>query len=156
MKCNESGFYCQSAFIFGHILLDATLVSKEMKTFSLFLVINWFKAILLWQRNEGPLSEEGCWKGKHGVPVVVQQDWCSGNQCELISLRMQVRYLASLSGPGIQRCCELWCRSQKRLGSRVSAAVAVVWAGSFISDSTPTLRTSICHGCGPKKKTKKG
>ena len=40
MKCNESGFYCQSAFIFGHILLDATLVSKEMKTFSLFLVIN--------------------------------------------------------------------------------------------------------------------
>ena len=36
-----------------------------------------------------------------------------------------------------------------RLGSGV--AVAVVWAGSYSSDSAPSLGTSICHGCDPKK-----
>ena len=35
----------------------------------------------------------------------------------------------------------LWCRSQSRLGSGI--AVAVCW--------TPSLGTSICLGCGPKK-----
>ena len=34
-------------------------------------------------------------------------------------------------------------------------AVAVVEAGSYSSHSTPSLGTSICHGCGPKKKKKK-
>ena len=38
-------------------------------------------------------------------------------------MRMQVRSLASFSGLGIQRYCELWCRSQMRLGSRVAVAV---------------------------------
>jgi len=40
-----------------------------------------------------------------------------------------------------------------RLGS--SVAVAVVQAGSCSSDSTPSLGTSICCGCGPEKKKKK-
>ena len=40
-----------------------------------------------------------------------------------------------------------------RLGSGV--AVAVVWAGSLSSDSTPTLGTSMCPGRGPKKTKKK-
>ena len=31
-------------------------------------------------------------------------------------------------------------------------AVAVAWASSCSSDSTPSLGISICHGCGPKKK----
>ena len=35
------------------------------------------------------------------------------------------------------------------LGSGV--AVAVVKAGSYSSDSTPSLGTSICCECGPKK-----
>ena len=39
------------------------------------------------------------------------------------------------------------------LGSGV--AVAVVWAGSYSSDSTPSLGTSICRGCSPKKTKKK-
>ena len=43
---------------------------------------------------------------------------------------------------------ELWCRLQMRLGSHV--AVAVAWAGSCSSDSTPSLGTSICLRCGPK------
>ena len=88
---------------------------------------------------------------------------------------MQVGSLASLSGlkdpmlPGdaakvsdaaqIQHCCELWCRLQMRLGSHV--AVALVEAGGYSSDSTPSLGTSICHGRAqekakrPKQKNKK-
>ena len=44
---------------------------------------------------------------------------------------------------------ELGCRLQMWLRSPV--AVAVVWAGSCRSDSTPSLGTSIGCGCGPKK-----
>ena len=58
--------------------------------------------------------------------------------------------LAPLSGLGIRRCCELWCRLQTRLGSRV--AVAVVRAGSGSSNSTASLGTSMCRRYGPKKK----
>ena len=51
-----------------------------------------------------------------------------------------VRSLASLSGLGIQYCCELWCRLQMRLDC---VAVAVVQVGSCSHDSTPGLGTSI-------------
>ena len=51
-----------------------------------------------------------------------------------------------LSGLRIWRCCELWGRLQTCI------AVAVVQAGSYSSDSTPSLGTSTCRGCGPKKK----
>ena len=56
------------------------------------------------------------------------------------------------------RCRELWCRLQTRLGSR--GAVALVEAGGYSSDSTPSLGTSICCRSGPRnsnnnnKKTK--
>ena len=49
-------------------------------------------------------------------------------------------------------CLELWCRLQMLRGSGV--AVAVVWSGSCSSDSTPSLGTSVCRGCGPKKQKK--
>ena len=49
----------------------------------------------------------------------------------------------------IWHCHELWCSSQTQLGSLI--AVAVVWAGSYSSDLTPSLGTSICHRCSPKK-----
>ena len=44
---------------------------------------------------------------------------------------------------------DLWCKSQMQLGSHI--AVAAVKAGCYRSDSTPSLGTSICHRCGPKK-----
>ena len=45
-----------------------------------------------------------------GVPVMAQREliW-------LVSMRMQVRFLASPRSLRIQRCCELWCRSQMLL-----------------------------------------
>ena len=43
-------------------------------------------------------------------------------------MSMQVRSLALLIELRILRCCELWCRSQTWLRSRV--AVALAWAGS--------------------------
>ena len=48
---------------------------------------------------------------------------------------------------------QVWCRWQTRLGSCV--AVAVAQAGGYNSDWTPSLGTSMCHECGPKKKKKK-
>ena len=68
-------------------------------------------------------------------------------------MRMRVGSLASLSGLRIWRCHrELWCRLQTWLGSQV---VAVVYAGSYSSESTPTLGTSTHWGFGPKKQKKK-
>ena len=46
-----------------------------------------------------------------GVPVVVQQ-----KQIWLVTMRLQVQSLVLLSGSRIQRCHELWCRSQTQLG----------------------------------------
>ena len=66
-------------------------------------------------------------KKKKGVPIVGQQ-----KRIRLVSMRMWVRSLASLSGLGIWCCRELWCRSQTRLGSGVT--VAPGWAGGYSSD----------------------
>ena len=64
-------------------------------------------------------------------------------------MRIWVLSLASLSGLRIRRCCELWCRSQMQLRSGV--AVAVVQAGGYSSDLTPSMGTSICLWLGQKK-----
>ena len=80
--------------------------------------------------------------------IVVRQ-----KQTQLVSVRMQVRSLALLNGSVIWSCHELWCRSQTQLRSHV--AMTVVYAGSWSSDSTPSLETSICRGYGPKKEKKK-
>ena len=80
-----------------------------------------------------------------GVPVVAQL-----KRIWLASMRSQVQSLAVLSGGlRIWRCRELWCSLQMWLGSCV--AVAVVQAGPCSSSLTPSLGTSICHLCGPKK-----
>ena len=79
-----------------------------------------------------------------GIPVVAQ--W---KPVRLVSRKMQVPSLALLSGSGIQCCHELWFRLQTWFRSHI--AVAVVYAGSCISDSTPSLGTSICCGYRPKK-----
>ena len=74
-------------------------------------------------------------------------------QVQSLPMRMQVQSPALISGLRIWRCCELWCRSWMWLGS--SVAVAVVQAGSCSSNSTPSLGTSICCGCGSKNKQTK-
>ena len=53
-----------------------------------------------------------------GVPVVAQQ-----KRMQLVSMKMQDRSLALLSGLRIQHSCELWCRLQMRLRSWVAVAV---------------------------------
>ena len=77
-------------------------------------------------------------------PFVAQRKWIW-----LGIMKLRVQSLPLLSGLRIQHCCELWCRSQARLGSGV--AVAVVYASSCSSNSAPSLGTSICRRCGPKK-----
>ena len=86
-------------------------------------------------------------KRKTGVPIMAQ--W---KGIRLGTIRLRVRSLLLFSGLRIQLCCELWCRSQ-RLGSGI--AVAVVQAGGYSSDLTPSLGTSICHGYCPKKTKKR-
>ena len=55
--------------------------------------------------------------------------------------------LASLSGLRIRHCCELWCKSQAWLW---------LWCRSAaVADSFPSLGTSICCRCSPKKAKKK-
>ena len=68
----------------------------------------------------------------------------------LRSMKLWVRSLAPLSGLRIQRCHERWCRSQTLLGSCLAVALA-----GYSSHSTPSLGTSICCRCGPKKTKKK-
>ena len=67
---------------------------------------------------------------------------------ELVFMRMQVQSLSLLSGSEIWHCCELWCKLQMQLGSCVAVAVA----GSYSSDLTPSLGTSIYRGEALKKK----
>ena len=57
-----------------------------------------------------------------------------------------------LSELRILHCHELWCRLQTWLGSHI--VVAVAQASSCSSDLTPSLGTSICHRCSPKKANK--
>ena len=67
-------------------------------------------------------------------------------------MRKQVQSLASLSRLRIQHCHELWCNLQTWLVFHVAVTVAV--ASSYSFDSTPSLGTSICLQCSPKKMKK--
>ena len=62
---------------------------------------------------------------------------------------MRVWSLASLSGLRIWRCHELWCRLQTWLRSCMAVA------GSWSSNSSSSLETSVCCRCGPQKLKKK-
>ena len=53
-----------------------------------------------------------------GVPIMAQR-----KRIWLVSIRMQVQSLASLSGLRLQHCPELWCRSQVWLRSGIAVAV---------------------------------
>ena len=73
--------------------------------------------------------------------------WLKVLRTQLIPMRMRVPSLGSISGLKIRRGHKLRCRSKMWLGSRV--AVAVVSAGSYSSDGTPSLGTSIGCRCSP-------
>ena len=66
--------------------------------------------------------------------------WLSGLNTPLVSMRMQVQSLVSLTGLRIQHCRELWFRSLTWPRSGVAMAVA----GSCGCNSNPSLGTSIC------------
>ena len=81
--------------------------------------------------------------GSHlGVPVVAQQ-----KRILLGTMRLRVRSLDLLSGLRIWHCRKLLRSCVARLWHR-PAVVAPI--------GPPSLGTSMCHGCGPKKKKKKG
>ena len=69
------------------------------------------------------------------------------------TVRLRVRSQASLSRLSIRRYCDLWCRSQMWLRPRVP--VAVVQAGGYSSDWTPSPGTSTAMGAALKKTKKK-
>ena len=71
----------------------------------------------------------------------------------LVSMRIQVQYLALLTGSGIQRC--LSCgRSQRR---SLDSKLLWLWgkpAAVVLIRPLPSLGTFICHGCSRKEKRK--
>ena len=73
-----------------------------------------------------------------------------GKRTQLVSMRMQARFLASTSGLRIHHGRELWCRLQMRFRSHI--ALFVVQAGSCSSDLTSSLGSFVC----PTKKKKEG
>ena len=64
------------------------------------------------------------------------------------TVRLRVRSIPGLT-QWVKDLALLWCRSQTQLGSGVAVAVAL--SGSCSSNLNPSLGTSICHGCSPKK-----
>ena len=78
--------------------------------------------------------------------------WLSGNESDWYPWGCRFnpwpRSVGQVSGFAVY----VWCTLKSWLGSGV--AMAQVLAGNYSSDSTPSLGTSICHGCGPKE-TKK-
>ena len=89
---------------------------------------------------------KGSLRKRNWSPVVAQRKWT-----QPVSMRTQVRSLASLSGLWIQVLP--WAVGWMQLGSGI--AVAVAQASSFGSDSTPGLGISICRVWGLKKQKKK-
>ena len=89
------------------------------------------------------------------IKVRAWKSHCVSAVTRLVSLRirMGVQTLAPLSGLRILYFCEMQCRLQTGLGS--SIAVVVMQASSYSSDLTPSLGTSVCHKCSPKKTKKK-
>ena len=80
-----------------------------------------------------------------GVPVVAR--WVANLTCTHEDAGLIPGFPQWIKG----LCCkELWYRSQMRLRS----GVAVVQAGNCSSNWTPSLGTSMCRTCGPKKKNK--
>ena len=76
--------------------------------------------------------------------------WCSGNESDEYPWWCGFEPWPP-SASGIQHCHELWCSLQTWLGS----CIVVACAGSYSSNSTPSLGTSTCLRCSPKKQKKR-
>ena len=77
------------------------------------------------------------------VPFMSQR-----KRIQLVSMRTQVQSLTSPSELRIQCCHEPWCRSQTQLRSGI--VVAVTWASSYSSDSTPAWECLHAAGAALK------
>ena len=75
--------------------------------------------------------------------------WLSGLRTRLVSMRMWVRSLASVTGLRIQRCLELWCRLQTQLGFRIAVVVCRPAAAAPLAWKLP-----YATGAAVKKKQK--
>ena len=77
-------------------------------------------------------------------------------QIQLVSMRMQVRSSASLSRSRIQRCHELWYKSQMWLESRVAVALWLWCRLAAVTLICPLAwKLPYATSCGPKKQKKK-
>ena len=94
-----------------------------------------------------------------GTPTFILINIISGEfllaqqkRIQLVTMRLQVQYLTLLSGLRIQRCHDLWCRSQTLLRFYV-----VVWHRLAATAPIQPLawKPPLCRGYGPKKKKKK-
>ena len=95
----------------------------------------------------------GCLKVRNSyIPKIENKFllWLSGNEIWQVSMRTQLWSLASFSGLRIRRCGG---------GHRSDGDPVLLWLwcrpGALAPFSTPSLGTSICRGCGPKKDQKK-
>ena len=100
-----------------------------------FMMASWLFPLLA--SGPQPLRGKGRRKKQGG-----RGSSCCGAVVNEGTMRLQAQSLASLSGLRIWHCCELWCRLQTRLRYLYS------------SDQTPSLGTSICCRCGPRKRQK--
>jgi len=106
---------CNSMGVCG-LLMTAFALGSSCECHQLFF----FHKVLLESLKKKNLFDIVHFKQtRSGVPVVAQ--W---KRTQLGSVRMRVPSLASLRGLRIQRCHELWCKSQMWLRSRVAVAVA--------------------------------
>ena len=96
-----------------HVLQNTIVVHDVVNNFSRF---QW-KLTVMFQPflcflPKIPVTGLLCYNTTVRVPIVVQQ-----KQIRLVSMRLRVPFLASLSGSGIQHCHEMWCRLQTWLRS---------------------------------------